>query len=65
VTTRVVYPTRSHLAESAGRIEKLIAADMAADPQQFEGAALLQAKDAADKAAFDRFMARVKHVSGE
>jgi hypothetical protein len=60
-----LFPSASRQGASAERIEKLIAADMAADPQQYEGAALLQARDAADRAAFRRFMSRIKHFDGK
>jgi hypothetical protein len=56
----VLYPsTALHLAASAERIERLIAADVAADPAQCDGAALLQARESADRAAFLRFLERV------
>ena len=62
----VLYPsTALHLAASAARIDKRIAADVAADPALFEGAAVLQAREAADRAAFRRFMLRVKLVDAD
>jgi hypothetical protein len=42
----------------------MLAADMAADPALFEGAALLAAGEAADRAAFLRFMARINFTDG-
>jgi hypothetical protein len=54
------------LAASAARIEKMIAADMAADPAQFEGAALLAARAEADDRAFRAVMSRnLKHAYGK
>jgi hypothetical protein len=61
----VVYPsTALHLAASAARIEAMIAADVAGDPAQLEGAALLQPRTDADRgvrAVYGAYVAR-QHI---
>jgi hypothetical protein len=52
------------LAAAAARIEAAIASTLAADPQLLEASEFVLARAAADRAAYQRFRARIRYSAG-